>query len=106
MEILLQAVRTRRDMATALRNIGFHHVTSHRPLHVQNRQIHNMCILCYYKKNFFDPEADFQVHRRNLPHRRQAGVTYFVTFHLADSLPGQKLAALEEQRKLWLAFGG
>jgi hypothetical protein len=55
-------------------------------------------------ENFFDPEADFQVYRRNLPHRRQAGVTYLVTFHLADSLPAQKLAALEEQRKLWLAF--
>ena len=51
-------------------------------------------------ENFFDPEADFQVYRRNLPHRRQAGVTYFVTFHLADSLPAQKLATLEEQRKL------
>ena len=63
-----------------------------------------MCILCYFMPNFFDPEADFQVYRRNLPHRRQAGVTYFVTFHLADSLPAQKLAALEEQRKLWLAF--
>jgi hypothetical protein len=50
--------------------------------------------------NFFDLEADFQVYRRNLPHRRQAGVTYFVTFHLADSLPAQKLAALEEQRRL------
>jgi hypothetical protein len=66
----------------------------------KNRQVHNMCILCYYVENFFDPEADFQVYRRNLPHRRQAGVTYFVTFHLADSLPAQKLAALEEQRKL------
>jgi len=73
-------------------------------LHVQNRQVHNMCTLCYYMENFFDPEADFQVYRRNLPHRRQAGVTYFVTFHLPDSLPAQKLAALEEQRKLWLAF--
>ena len=53
---------------------------------------------------FFDPEADFQVHRRNLPHRRQAGVIYFVTFHLADSLPRLKRAALQEERKLWLAL--
>jgi len=53
---------------------------------------------------FFDPEADFQVYRRNLPHRRQVGVTYFVTFHLADSLPRQKRAALEEERKLWLSL--
>jgi len=27
-----------------------------------------------------------------------------VTFHLADSLPARKLAALEEERKLWLAL--
>ena len=53
---------------------------------------------------FFDPEADFQVYRRNLPHRRQGGVIYFVTFHLADSLPRQKRAALEEERKLWLSL--
>jgi REP element-mobilizing transposase RayT len=54
--------------------------------------------------NFFDPDANFEVYRRKLPHRRQAGVTYFVTFHLADSLPSQKLIALEEERKLWLSL--
>ena len=36
---------------------------------------------------FFDREAEFQVHRRKLPHWTQSAVTYFVTFHLADSLP-------------------
>jgi REP element-mobilizing transposase RayT len=54
--------------------------------------------------NFFDPNFNFEVYRRNLPHRRQAGVTYFVTFHLADSLPTKKLTALAEERKLWLSF--
>ena len=49
--------------------------------------------------DFFDPEADFQVYRRNLPHWRQAGVKYFVTFRLADSLPTQKLAALKEEKR-------
>jgi hypothetical protein len=34
--------------------------------------------------DFFDSEADFQVYRRKLPHWRQAGVTYFVTFRLAS----------------------
>jgi hypothetical protein len=53
---------------------------------------------------FFDPEANFEAHRRNLPHRRQVGVIYFVTFHLADSLPTKKLVALEKERKLWLAL--
>ena len=53
---------------------------------------------------FFDPEADFKVYRRNLPHWRQAGVTYFVTFRLADSLPTQKLAALKEEKERWLGL--
>jgi hypothetical protein len=54
--------------------------------------------------DFFDPDSNFEVYRRKLPHRRQEGVTYFVTFHLADSLPRQKLIALEEERKLWLSL--
>jgi Transposase IS200 like len=53
---------------------------------------------------FFDPEDIFEAYRRNLPHRRQAGVIYLVTFHLADSLPTKKLAAWEKEKKLWLAL--
>ena len=51
---------------------------------------------------FFDRDAEFQVHRRNLPHWTQSAVTYFVTFHLADSLPVKKLAEFEAERKRWL----
>jgi REP element-mobilizing transposase RayT len=54
--------------------------------------------------DFFDSEANFQVYRRNLPHWTQAGVTYFVTFHLADSLPAQKLAVLKEEKQRWLTL--
>jgi REP element-mobilizing transposase RayT len=54
--------------------------------------------------NFFNPEADYQIYRRNLPHWRQDGVTYFVTFRLADSLPTKKLAALKEEKERWLAL--
>jgi REP element-mobilizing transposase RayT len=54
--------------------------------------------------DFFDPDADFQICRRRLPHWRQARVTYFVTFRLMDSLPRQKLAALNEERKRWMAM--
>jgi hypothetical protein len=50
----------------------------------------------------FDSDDNSEVHRRNLPHRRQAGVIYFVTFHLADSLPTKKLVALEKEKKIWL----
>ena len=53
---------------------------------------------------FLRSRSRFQVYRRNLPHRRQGGVIYFVTFHLADSLPRQKRAALEEEKKLWLSL--
>jgi REP element-mobilizing transposase RayT len=58
----------------------------------------------YFVNSFFDPEDNFEVHRRNLPHRSQVGVIYFVTFHLADSLPTKKLAALEKERKIWLSL--
>jgi valyl-tRNA synthetase len=51
----------------------------------------------------FDEYADVDVSRRNLPHWFQAGTTCFVTFRLADSLPAEKLAQLEEERSRWLA---
>ena len=35
----------------------------------------------------FDPYRPVRVYRRNLPHWRQDGATYFVTIHCADSLP-------------------
>jgi hypothetical protein len=60
---------------------------------------HNISIICSLVDGFFDFDDNFEVHRRNLPHRRQAGVIYFVTFHLADSLPTKKLAALEKEKK-------
>ena len=50
----------------------------------------------------FDPEADFGVRNRNLPHWRQDGATYFVTFRLGDSLPREKLDSLRAEREEWL----
>ncbi|MFN2507246.1 MAG: valine--tRNA ligase [Chthoniobacterales bacterium] len=50
----------------------------------------------------FDEYAELDISRRNLPHWQQQGATYFVTFRLADSLPQDKLAQLEEERRLWL----
>jgi REP element-mobilizing transposase RayT len=50
----------------------------------------------------FDPEADFEVRSRNLPHWRQEGATYFATFRLGDSLPREKLDALRAEREDWL----
>jgi valyl-tRNA synthetase len=51
----------------------------------------------------FDEFADVEVTRRRLPHWKQHGATYFVTFRLADSIPADKLAYLEEERDRWLA---
>lgn len=51
---------------------------------------------------YFDPRADIDISRRNLPHWRQEGCTYFVTFRLHDSLPREKLTALRKERDEWL----
>jgi REP element-mobilizing transposase RayT len=51
---------------------------------------------------FFDPFAPVEIRHRNLPHWTQAGVTYFVTFRLADSLPQEKLEQLRSEREHWL----
>jgi len=50
----------------------------------------------------FHPDADFEVRSRNLPHWRQEGATYFVTFRLGDSLPREKLDSLKAERREWL----
>jgi hypothetical protein len=42
---------------------------------------------------------------RHLPHWRQPGATYFVTFRLADSLPKEKLHELDLLRSEWLKVG-
>ena len=37
-----------------------------------------------------DPHRPVKIYTRNLPHWRQAGASYFVTFHLADALPAAR----------------
>ncbi len=49
----------------------------------------------------FDPHAAVTITRRNLPHWRQAGGTYFVTFRLADSLPAPLLAEWRADFTAW-----
>jgi hypothetical protein len=41
------------------------------------------------------------VYRRHLPHWRQEGATYFVTFWLADALPQSKLRELDALKREW-----
>src|SRR5690349_1494516 len=54
-------------------------------------------------RNFrgLDPGKPVRVYYRNLPHWRQEGATYFVTFRLGDSLPQDKLNFLKRLREDW-----
>ena len=54
----------------------------------------------------FDPNADRAEFRRSLPHWRQGGSTYFITWRLADSLPQEKLHAWLAERLRWLEARG
>lgn len=46
-------------------------------------------------------DLDLKVYMRHLPHWRQDGATYYVTFRLADSLPESKLNELISLRNEW-----
>ncbi len=56
----------------------------------------------------FDDEDAWSVpgYRRNLPHWRAEGVTYFVTFRLADSIPISVMLRWREDREHWLRAHG
>lgn len=54
----------------------------------------------------FDPRARTEIYHRHLPHWRQDGVVYFVTFRLADSIPLPVLRAWAVDRRTWLAAHG
>jgi putative transposase len=49
----------------------------------------------------FNPNAEVKVYFRNLPHWRQQGATYFVTFRQADSIPKGVLAEWLDIRQRW-----
>ncbi|MFM8217824.1 MAG: hypothetical protein ACKOJF_02765, partial [Planctomycetaceae bacterium] len=49
-----------------------------------------------------DPDLPLRIYQRRLPHWRQPGATYFVTFRLGDSLPQAKLRQLSQIRSGWL----
>jgi REP element-mobilizing transposase RayT len=52
----------------------------------------------------FDPHGEVDIARRRLPHWRQSGVTYFITFRLADSLPQSLLHQWRHERAIWLRW--
>ncbi len=51
---------------------------------------------------FFNKDAPVRRYRNWLPHWRQPGKWYFVTFRLADSLAQPKLQQWKAERELWL----
>lgn len=53
---------------------------------------------------WFDPETAIgNAWGRHLPHWRQRGAIYFVTFRTADSIPADVLATWRRERDAWLA---
>ena len=48
-----------------------------------------------------DPDREVSAYYRHLPHWRQRGATYFVTFRLGDSIPQEKLRDLKFLREEW-----
>ena len=49
----------------------------------------------------FDPEGQLRVYVRSLPHWRQPGATYFVTFRQDDSIPAAVLAEWVDTANRW-----
>jgi type I restriction enzyme R subunit len=56
-----------------------------------------------HASGFLNPYAQIDIARANLPHWRQDGVTYFITFRLADALPAEKLSEWREEMERWTA---
>lgn len=54
----------------------------------------------------FDERVATRIYQRNLPHWRQAGAMYFVTFRLGDALPAAAVRELEERCQVWLRARG
>lgn len=54
----------------------------------------------------FDELKAVRIYQRNLPHWRQDGATYFVTFRLADSIPEGVRRQWEEEKARWLQARG
>jgi type I restriction enzyme R subunit len=52
--------------------------------------------------NWFDPKKAVRIYRGNLPHWRQDGCLYFITFRLVDSIPRAVAAQWQEERRIWL----
>ena len=59
-----------------------------------------------FSVNALNRRSYIQRSRRNLPHWRQEGVTYFITGRTADALPAEKLHWLRDELRIWLRAHG
>ena len=56
--------------------------------------------------NPFNPDQPVRIYFTTMPHWRQDGCTYFVTYRLADSIPTQVLDNWDEEKSEWLIKHG
>ena len=56
--------------------------------------------------NLFDPEQEMAIEYGRLPHWYQPGITYFITFRAADSVPKAVMADWQGRRRAWLRDRG
>ncbi len=54
----------------------------------------------------FDPDADYSIVERRLPHWSQAGTIAFITFRTSDSMPRSVIEAWRSERMSWLRKHG
>jgi putative transposase len=50
----------------------------------------------------FDERRAVRIYQRSLPHWRQDGATYFVTFRLGDSIPAHVTREWDDERRRWI----
>jgi putative transposase len=53
---------------------------------------------------FFNPYAEIRETANRLPHWQQRGAVYFITFRLADAIPGKLRNDWQSERATWLRF--
>jgi len=53
-----------------------------------------------------DEHRAVRIYQRNLPHWRQEGCTFFVTFRLGDSIPEVVRQQWNDEQRLWLQARG
>lgn len=59
-----------------------------------------------FNYRFLERDQRIEIYKNHLPHWRQEGVLYFVTFRLADSIPASVLRQWAEEDDMWRAAHG